>query len=67
MIDHDGLHGAADKDGAIQLTAGLHALRVNFFEAGGGQELRLSWRKPGDSAFTHRPELGPEHRPASCA
>ena len=52
VIDHDGLHGATDKDGAIQLTAGRHALRVNFFEAGGGQELRLSWRKPGDTAFT---------------
>ena len=63
VIDHDGLHGADDKDGAIQLTAGRHALRVNFFEAGGGQELRLSWRKPGDSGFTHRPDLGPEHRP----
>ena len=52
VIDHDGLHGATDKDGAIQLTAGRHELRVNFFEAGGGQELRLSWRKPGDSGFT---------------
>ncbi len=52
VIDHDGLHGASDKDGTIQLTAGRHDLRVNFFEAGGGQELRLSWRKPGDSGFT---------------
>ncbi len=52
VIDHDGLHGATDKDGVIQLTAGRHELRVNFFEAGGGQELRLSWRKPNDSAFT---------------
>ena len=51
VIDHDGLHGATDKDGELNLTAGRHALRVNFFEAGGGQELRLSWRKPGDSAF----------------
>ena len=52
VIDHDGLHGATDKDGAVTLTAGRHALRVNFFEAGGDQELRLSWRKPGDSAFS---------------
>jgi len=52
VIDHDGLHAAEDKDGSIQLTAGRHDLRVNFFEAGGGQELRLSWRKPGDSGFT---------------
>jgi hypothetical protein len=51
VIDHDGLHGATDKDGELQLAAGRHALRVNFFEAGGGQELRLSWRKPGESTF----------------
>ena len=51
VVDNDGLHGAEDKDGTVQLTAGIHALRVNFFEAGGGQELRLSWRKPGDSSF----------------
>ncbi|MBE2317473.1 DUF1080 domain-containing protein [Solirubrobacter sp. CPCC 204708] len=52
VVDNDGLHGAEDQDGTIQLTAGTHALRINFFEAGGGQELRLSWRKPGDSGFT---------------
>ncbi|MDA0180355.1 DUF1080 domain-containing protein [Solirubrobacter phytolaccae] len=52
VIDHDGLHGAEDKDGAVTLTAGVHALRVNYIEAGGDQELHLSWRKPGDSAFS---------------
>ncbi len=52
VVDNDGLHGAQDKDGAVQLTAGMHALRINFFEAGGGQELTLSWRKPGDSTFS---------------
>src|SRR3954451_7740221 len=30
VIDHDGLHGATDKDGELQLTAGLHTLRINF-------------------------------------
>ena len=54
VIDHDGLHGAEDKDGVIQLSAGMHALRINFFEAGGDQELRLSWRRPEDSAFAVR-------------
>jgi len=52
VIDHDGLHGETDKDGAVELTAGMHALRVNFFEAGGGQELTLSWKPPGESAFS---------------
>jgi hypothetical protein len=52
VIDHDGLHGAEDMDGDKELTAGMHALRINFFEAGGGQELRLSWKRPGDSDFS---------------
>jgi regulation of enolase protein 1 (concanavalin A-like superfamily) len=52
VIDHDGLHGATDMDGAVELTEGMHALRINFFEAGGGQELTLSWRPPGDSSFS---------------
>ena len=30
----------------------MHALRINFFEAGGGQELTLSWRPPGASTFS---------------
>ena len=52
VIDHDGLHGETDKDGDVELTAGMHALRINFFEAGGGQELTLSWRPPGASTFS---------------
>ena len=52
VIDHDGLHGETDKDGTVELTAGTHALRVNYFEAGGGQELTLSWRPPGASSFS---------------
>ena len=52
VIDHDGLHGATAKDGAVTLTAGYHALRIDYFEAGGGQQLTLEWRTPGDAAFT---------------
>ena len=52
VIDHDGLHGSEDKDGSIELTAGMHALRINYFEAGGDEQLTLSWRQPGDSAFS---------------
>ena len=52
VIDHDGLHGATDKDGSVELAAGMHPLRINFFEAGGGQELHLSWKKPGDADFS---------------
>ena len=30
----------------------MHALRINYFEAGGGQVLRLSWRRPGETDFS---------------
>ena len=52
VIDHDGLHGETSMDGDVELTAGMHALRVNFFEAGGGEELTLSWRPPGATTFS---------------
>ncbi|MEU3734664.1 family 16 glycoside hydrolase [Streptomyces sp. NPDC033538] len=52
VIDHDGLHGAEPKDGTVELTAGAHPLRVEHFDRGGGQELRLSWMPPGESEFT---------------
>lgn len=55
VIDHDGLHGNTAKEGTIDLTAGLHPLRVEHFEAGGGQELRLAWRAPGAGDFTTVP------------
>ncbi|MFE0450342.1 family 16 glycoside hydrolase [Streptomyces sp. NPDC058914] len=52
VIDHDGLHGAEPKDGAVNLTAGLHPLRIEHFEAGGGQQLTLQWKPPGAADFT---------------
>ena len=52
LIDNDGLHGVESKDGTVELTAGAHALRIEYFEAGGGQELTLAWRPPGADGFS---------------
>ncbi|GAA2564555.1 MULTISPECIES: family 16 glycoside hydrolase [Streptomyces] len=52
VIDHDGLHGAEPKDGTVDLTTGLHPLRIEHFEAGGGQQLTLQWKPPGAADFT---------------
>ncbi len=41
VIDHDGLHGAEEKGGKIFLETGLHPIRVEFFQAGGGIFLQL--------------------------
>ena len=51
VVDHDGLHGAEPKEGAVALTAGYHALRIEYFEAGGDQVLQLAWRTPDAADF----------------
>ncbi|GAA0794522.1 family 16 glycoside hydrolase [Spirilliplanes yamanashiensis] len=55
VVDNDGLHGVVAKEGSADLTAGFHALRVEYFEAGGGQEVRLEWRTPGSQDFVGVP------------
>ncbi|MCG5446603.1 ricin-type beta-trefoil lectin domain protein [Micromonospora sp. NIE79] len=52
VINHDGLHGATPpKEGTVTLTAGLHPLRIDHFERGGGQQITLEWKTPGSSTF----------------
>ena len=62
VIDNDGLHGAVTQTRALGLTAGLHELRLEWFNATGGRELTLEWEGPGvarqpvpASAFVRRP------------
>ena len=52
VVDHDGLHGDTAKDGSVTLGAGVHDLRINYFEAGGGERLTLMWRRTGQVDFT---------------
>lgn len=55
VIDHDGLHADEPKDGSVELTEGVHPLRIEHFEAFGGQVVRLEWQKPGDADFSPVP------------
>ncbi|MEV4136626.1 family 16 glycoside hydrolase [Dactylosporangium sp. NPDC049742] len=52
VINHDGLHGATAMDGTVTLGPGYHAIRIDYFERTGGQQLTLEWRPPGASGFT---------------
>jgi subtilisin family serine protease len=52
VADNDGLHGMTTVTGTRALAAGKHALRVEFFEAGGGAGVILSWAPPGGSSGT---------------
>jgi alpha-mannosidase len=47
IVSNDGLHGMREKNGQIALGAGLHSLRVTFFERGGDDDLVVSWTGPG--------------------
>ncbi|GMV26133.1 MAG: hypothetical protein AMXMBFR58_21640 [Phycisphaerae bacterium] len=42
IVNNDGLHGMQEIGGSIGLKAGLHRLRIEFFENGGGAGLVVS-------------------------
>jgi hypothetical protein len=43
VVDSDGLHPARECGGLVRLRAGLHPLRVQFFERGGAEVLDVAW------------------------
>jgi hypothetical protein len=47
VIENDGIHGYFQVNGAVDLTAGSHAIRVEFFENEGVAALRFFWQPPG--------------------
>lgn len=49
VIDNDGRHDAAKKEGKKVLAAGSHKMQVQYFQADGDIALELMWQKPGDA------------------
>ncbi len=47
VVNNDGIHGSETAEGSIRLTPGVHTIRVEYFEAGGGEDLRVNWAGPG--------------------
>jgi len=47
IVNNDGLHGDREVKGEINLEAGLHAIRVEFFERGGGATMKVLAGGPG--------------------
>ena len=41
VVDNDGIHGVAFKESELELAAGIHEVRVEFFEKGGGEVLTV--------------------------
>ena len=48
VIDNDGSHSAdSEKQGKIELSEGMHPIRLHYFQAGGGMFLELKYAGPG--------------------
>lgn len=47
VVNNDGEHGAEERSGTIILSAGKHAIRAAYFQAGGGMLLKVSYAGPG--------------------
>jgi alpha-L-fucosidase len=44
VVDNDGLHAMHEERGVIALAAGLHPIRVTFFEKTGGDDLKVYYQ-----------------------
>ena len=51
VVDNDGIHGVTTKAGKVKLSAGSHDLRLEYFEARGGEELYVAYKGPGMKKF----------------
>jgi alpha-L-fucosidase len=49
LIDNDGRHGMVEKKGIVALSAGLHPLKVQYFQKTGGRDIKVSWEGPNIS------------------
>ncbi len=47
VIDNGGEHGTVEKEGKTALKKGFHKIRVDYFDSGGGNELKVSIQAPG--------------------
>ncbi|GAB5518843.1 MAG: hypothetical protein RhofKO_10940 [Rhodothermales bacterium] len=49
VVDNNGTHGSIERSGTIMLAPGTHAVRVEYFQQGGGAWLDVSMAGPGFS------------------
>ena len=46
VVDNGGLHAAEERSGEVELSAGDHELKLEFFENTGEASCKLSWQAP---------------------
>lgn len=47
IVDNDGVHPPQSREGKVTLKAGEHAFGLDYFDGGGGAELKAQWKGPG--------------------
>mgnify|MGYP000600223894 CR=1 FL=1 len=62
LIDNDGSHGLDPKEAEVALRGGYHALRIEYFQGGGGRGLQLKWARSGDPKMKIIPEGNFSHK-----
>ena len=55
IVNNNYFQGMTNRNGSIALTAGLHTIKVGFYEGGGGAGVQASWEQiDGASPFSRR-------------
>ncbi|MFN5428586.1 MAG: alpha-L-fucosidase, partial [Bacteroidota bacterium] len=49
VVNNDGNHGAEEKSGRCILEKGYHSFRLQYFDSGGGNELKVSYQPFGEN------------------
>ncbi|MBE7464676.1 MAG: HEAT repeat domain-containing protein [Planctomycetes bacterium] len=47
VLDDWNLHGTEERQVQVELQPGMHALKYEFFQGGGGAVAKLEWQRPG--------------------
>ncbi len=50
VVDNDGLHATVEESGFVTLSAGIHTVRVDFFDKTQAEFLEVGWEGPGVSS-----------------
>jgi mono/diheme cytochrome c family protein len=67
VVDNDGFHPPAQKEGRFFLKTGRHAVEILYFEQGGGEELTVEVKGPGFKQAGLEALLAPPEAPAANA
>jgi len=51
VVNHDGLNSGTSSEGTFTLDNGEHPIRVEYFEDGGDELLKLEWQVPGTTKW----------------